>query len=68
MGEELHMDKMDATVPGVEEIEDRIEELQQRAMKDALSGLLNRGALEQCVNDRLRGGYLRPFYCRPGRF
>ena len=32
----------------------RIEELRQRAAKDALSGLLNRGTLEQSIKDRLR--------------
>ena len=34
--------------------QDRMEELQRWAAKDALSGLLNRGALEQRIRERLR--------------
>ena len=48
------MDKKNLIISSAGSIRDRLEELQQRAMKDKLSGLLNRDTVEQCVKERLQ--------------
>ena len=47
------MDKTSSTTPPAESIQNRIAELRRRAAEDPLSGLLNRGALEQSIAKRL---------------
>ena len=48
------MEEKNRLAPAEERLQDRFEELQQRATKDALSGLLNRATMEQYIRDRLR--------------
>ena len=48
------MDKTNLTALSAASFQNQIEELQQRATKDALSGLLNRATLEQRATERLR--------------
>lgn len=48
------MDEKSLRMPLETNSQNRLEELKQRAMKDALSGLLNRATLEYCVREQLR--------------
>ncbi len=49
----MEMEKKNSLVPTEPNCQNRIEEWKRRATKDALSGLLNRAALEYCVRARL---------------
>lgn len=48
------MSKTNLTAPSGDGFLDQLEELQQRATKDAITGLLNRATMEQCVKERLQ--------------
>ena len=48
------MGETNLTTPGGETLRDQLEALQQRAAKDALSGLMNRATMEQCIRDRMQ--------------
>ena len=47
------MDKTNPTPPVNHHLQHQFEELRQRALHDALTGLLNRATLEQCIKQRL---------------
>ena len=47
------MDEKTLSISSAAEMENRIEELQRLATRDALSGLMNRDTLERCIKERL---------------